>query len=131
MDSSRESQSGPSIDDQFEDLERTFKTLPVGLVSFDRDLRYIRANDQLAEYLGTPVDVLIGKTVREAVPEMASYFEETYRPIFETGEPILRTEVRGSAMGHPDPEPAQLHCRKRDPPLFSLHDPPAKAWQRQ
>ncbi len=100
-----------SIEEQFEDLERTFRTLPVGLVSFDRDLRFLRANEQVATFLGAAVEDLVGKTVRGAIPGMAAFFEEAYRPIFEDGEPALQMEVRGSALGHTDPEACWLVSR--------------------
>ncbi|RLE26237.1 MAG: hypothetical protein DRJ61_18530, partial [Acidobacteria bacterium] len=100
-----------SIEEQFEDLERIFRTLPVGLISFDRDLRFLRANEQLADFFGIPAKEMVGKTIREVKPEMAAFFEEVYRPIFEEGQPALQAEVHGSDLGHSDPEACWLVSR--------------------
>ncbi|RLE30435.1 MAG: Fis family transcriptional regulator [Acidobacteria bacterium] len=100
-----------SIEEQFENLAQAFRTMPVGLISFDRDLRFLCANEQVPAFLGVPIEDLIGKTVREAIPGMAAFFERTYRPVFEDGNLALQVEVHGSDLGHSDPEACWLVSR--------------------
>ena len=74
-------------------LELLYRTTPVGLCLLDRELRFVRVNDRLAEMNGKPVEEHIGKTVREILPEFADLAEELRNQICRTGEPILNREV--------------------------------------
>ena len=60
---------GPHTDEaaarrQQEELELIYASAPVGLCALDRDLRYLRINDRLAEINGIPAAEHIGRTVR-------------------------------------------------------------------
>ena len=61
----------------------------------DRQLRYLKANQRLAEMTKVPVDVRLGKTVREIIPFLADILEPFYRQVFTTGKPILNVEMSG------------------------------------
>jgi PAS domain S-box-containing protein len=70
--------------------------LPMALV--DRDLRFRRVNDALAAFYGRPGSELIGRSLREVVPEYASRVEPYYRQVLETREPLRNV---GITVPHP------------------------------
>src|SRR5580765_7655531 len=90
-------------------LNTIYASAPVGLCFVDRDLRYVSINNALAELSGRMPDYFIGKTVREAVPELADAVEAHYRRVIETGQPVVDEEVQGT---HPilRKEPSHWLC---------------------
>jgi len=77
-------------------LNTIYASAPAGLCFVDRDLRYVSINNALAELSGKSPDYFIGKTVREAVPELADAVEAHYRRVIETGQPVVDEEVQGT-----------------------------------
>ncbi|MCZ6690560.1 MAG: sigma 54-interacting transcriptional regulator [Planctomycetota bacterium] len=88
--------------DQLAELEQLYQTAPVGLTLTDRDHRYVRVNQQLADINGKSVAEHLGRTVREIVPHIASQIEATFQQVIDSGEPILDYEVVGSTAASPN-----------------------------
>lgn len=86
---------------QYAELENLYDTTPVGLSLVDRDLRFVRINESLAEINGFPVEYHIGKSLKELLPELENTLEPTYRKIIETGEPSLGMEIEGQTHAAP------------------------------
>jgi diguanylate cyclase (GGDEF)-like protein/PAS domain S-box-containing protein len=86
---------------QLLELETLYRTAPIGLALVDRDLRFLRINEMLAEIDGTPMDAHIGHTLREVVPGVADAIEPLYRRVIETGEPVLHIEIHGTTPAQP------------------------------
>ncbi len=78
---------------QLAEIEAYYNMAPVGLAILDRDLRYVRINERLAEMHGISVEAHLGRTVREAMPEIADRVEEAARRIFKSGEPVRGIDV--------------------------------------
>lgn len=78
-----------------EELEATYSTAPIGLCVLDRDLRYLRINNWLAEFNKVSVEQTLGRTVYEINPEFASQIDQLARQVFTTGEPVLGYEFTG------------------------------------
>ena len=74
-------------------IEAIYATAPVGLCFVDSDLRFLSMNERLAEINGKSVEDHLGRTVREALPGIASKVEPLYRKVIETGEPILNVDL--------------------------------------
>jgi PAS domain S-box-containing protein len=87
--------------DRLAQLKTIYASAPVGLCFVDRDLRYISINDALAEMNGRSPDYFLGKTVREAVPELADTIEAHYRRVIDTGYPVIDEEVQSVASNRP------------------------------
>ena len=87
---------------QYAELEQLYKNIPVGLCLVDRDLRYIRINQMLADINGSSVDEHIGKTVRDIIPRLADEAEKFYRSVIETREPVLDVEISGTTLAKPN-----------------------------
>jgi PAS domain S-box-containing protein len=86
---------------QLLELETLYRTAPIGLALVDRDLRFLRINEKLAEIDGVPIDAYIGRTLREVVPSVADTVEPLYRRVIETGGPVLRIEIHGTTPAQP------------------------------
>lgn len=82
-------------------LDTLMRTAPVGLCLLDRDLRYVRINDALAEINGIPPEQHIGRTLREMVPKMAPVIEPYHHEVLATGKPIVDLEVSGETDAAP------------------------------
>src|SRR6202030_159216 len=86
------------------ELEQIYDHAPVGLCFVDRDLRFVRINDELAAMNGRPVAEHIGRTIREILPELGGLVESFFHRAFATGEPILHVEVHGTTAAEPGVE---------------------------
>ncbi|MGH7853839.1 MAG: ATP-binding protein [Candidatus Binatia bacterium] len=75
-------------------LKTIYASAPVGLCFVDRELRYVSINNALAEMNGGAPEYFIGKTVREAAPELADNVEAHYRRVIDTGQPVIDEEVQ-------------------------------------
>ena len=75
-------------------LKTIYASAPVGLCFVDCDLRYVSINNALAEMNGHSPEYFIGKTVREAAPELADNVEAHYRRVIDTGQPVIDEEVQ-------------------------------------
>ncbi|MBA2462755.1 MAG: PAS domain-containing protein [Actinobacteria bacterium] len=76
-------------------LDTLLLSAPVGIGFWDRNLRFVRVNDALAELNATPIDEHIGKTLGEVIPEIAPGIEPLYRRVLQTGEPVTHEESTG------------------------------------
>ncbi|MBW4621154.1 MAG: PAS domain S-box protein [Cyanosarcina radialis HA8281-LM2] len=79
---------------------------PVGMAFFDRDGRYIYANEALAAINGIPLSEHLGRTLEEVLPQWAPTVEPIFRQVMQTRMPLLNQEVVGAT------HPADLvkHC---------------------
>ena len=96
----RESQ----IEAQLSELDQVYRYTPVGLFMLDRDLRYLRINELMAEVNGFSIEFHIGRTVREILPELADELEGIFRPVLECGEEVIHREIHGTTPKEPDVE---------------------------
>ncbi len=94
------------LSDAFGLLDVLFERAPIGLAFFDRDLRYERVNDRLAEINGVPAAAHVGRRVSELLPEMDATVEADLTRVLEHREPLIDLELRGAT-------PAS-HGRPRD-----------------
>jgi PAS domain S-box-containing protein len=94
-------QSQLVVQRQLTEIEAIYQTAPIGLTIFDRDLRYVRINQRLAEMNGIDIDDHIGRTMREIVPTVADENEPLLYSIFATGEALLNLEISGETAAQP------------------------------
>ncbi|MCQ8185878.1 chemotaxis protein CheB [Parvularcula maris] len=89
---------------QYVELETLYDTTPVGLNLLDRNLRYLRINDRLAEINGHPAEAHIGRLQAEMVPDIDPKIAGLQRQVFDTGKAVIGTEVTGYTPAEPDRE---------------------------
>ena len=82
-------------------VDRLFDQAPIGLAIWDRELRYLRINERLAEMNGLSPDEHLGRTILEVLPHLGTEIARTLRSVLATGEPILDLEVSGETPAAP------------------------------
>ena len=87
-----------------ETLNAFFSNAPVGMALYDREIRYLKINKQLAWDTGLSVGEHVGKSIAEIKPELAKVLEPIYREMFESGETKLLPEVHGEMPSDPGVE---------------------------
>jgi PAS domain S-box-containing protein len=87
--------------EQVVELELLYRTAPLGLCHMDRDLRYLRCNEKLAEINGIPPKDHMGRTLREIVPEIAETMESVYHHVIESGNPVVDVVASGATAADP------------------------------
>ena len=81
-------------------LDVIFGHAPVGLAFYDRDGRFVRVNDRLAEINGLPAERHLGRTLAEVVPDLPDA-ADTVRSVAESGRPAIEVEVTGETPAQP------------------------------
>jgi PAS domain S-box-containing protein len=82
-------------------LNAYFNSSPVGMSMVDRELRYLKVNQRLADITGRPLEEHQGKTIREIVPRLADILEPLYLEVFATCKPIFNWELSGETSSKP------------------------------
>jgi PAS domain S-box-containing protein len=94
-------QSEARAREQFEELDVLYRAAPIGLALFDREFRFLRVNDALAQGNGSAAGNYIGHTIREVMPSLATRIEGVLERVFEKGEVVLNMEIHGEASSAP------------------------------
>ena len=79
---------------QLEEIDRLYATAPIGLCFLDKDLRFVRVNERLAQIDGLSADAHVGRRLAEVVPEVAASMEDIYRQVMATGVPLKERELQ-------------------------------------
>jgi len=82
-------------------LDGFFHSAPLGLIILDRQLRFVKLNEPLAQIHGLPISSIIGKTLREIIPSLAPILEPFYHQVFTTGESVPNVEISGEVASNP------------------------------
>ncbi len=80
---------------QLAEIQTTYDTAPIGLCVIDRELRYVRINDRMAEINGLPAPAHIGRTLREIVPHLADELEEVIAGVIARALPVVGRKISG------------------------------------
>lgn len=84
-------------------LDTLQSAAPIGIAFIDRNYRFVRVNEAVATINGVPGQNLVGRLVREVVPDLWPQIEPTYRAVVEEGKSFLNVEVH-LAMAMPEAE---------------------------
>lgn len=82
-------------------MDTLFTTAPVGMCVVDRNLRYVRINQFLADMNGVPIGRTLGRTVQEIIPTVAPAVLPLFQRVWETGLPLPDQEVSGTLPSRP------------------------------
>ncbi|MEW6220775.1 MAG: CheR family methyltransferase [Thermodesulfobacteriota bacterium] len=83
------------------EIEDLYRSAPVGLGVLDRELRFVRINERLAEMHGIPAPAHIGKRMRDLLPELAEVAGPMLRRILTTGQPQEDIEIVSETPAQP------------------------------
>lgn len=109
-------QSEETARQRLAELEAIYDTAPIGLCVLDRELRWVRINERLAEINGFPAADHIGRSLCELLPDLAPAAEPILNGILENNQPILNVELHGETPAQPGVERIWLEH------WFPLHD---------
>lgn len=90
------------IAEQLNEIEQLYRNTPVGLFAFDRDLRFLRINEQMAAINGLPAEAHLGRRFGDVVPALGEHISTLMQPVLQTGQPLLNVEVCGRTPLAPD-----------------------------
>ena len=82
-------------------LKHVYRTAPVGLCLFDKELRFRHINEWLASINGLSVEAHLGRTISEVIPDVAAGVTSILRRVMETGEPVLDGVVEAETPASP------------------------------
>ena len=82
-------------------LDTLLDTAPIGFCFVDRDLRYVRVNERLAEINGISAAAHLGRHVSEIVPTFVERIRDVTGRILATGEAVLNHEFSGETPAAP------------------------------
>ncbi|MDB5371440.1 MAG: hypothetical protein JWP04_82 [Belnapia sp.] len=83
------------------ELELLYRTAPLGLAQLDRDLRFVRVNQAMAEMNGFPIEAHIGRSAWELVPDLRAAAEPVLRQVMQDGEAVTGLEFTGETAKAP------------------------------
>lgn len=86
------------------EIEALYRTAPIGLGLFDPDMRFLRVNEALADMNGVPIDEHRGRCAWDIVPALRPVAGPLFQTVFDTGEPLLGKELRGTTPRAPGVE---------------------------
>lgn len=87
---------------QYAELETLYDTTPVGLSLVNRELRWLRINEQLAAINGFAPAEHIGKRQDELIPDIDKSIAAAQQQVIDTGEAVLGMAVSGTTPAEPD-----------------------------
>lgn len=76
------------------EMNALYDTAPAGMCVLDRELRFVRINERMAEFNGPPVQAHLGRTLREVLPGLADEAERLAARVL-AGETLLDVELAG------------------------------------
>ena len=82
-------------------IDSMLEASPLGICFLDRQMRFIRINQVLAELNALPAEQHLGQDYRQLLPESAAKFAPLIQQVLETGQPILNAEISGECKGKP------------------------------
>ncbi|MEG4232345.1 PAS domain S-box protein [Microcoleus sp. Pol11C3] len=82
-------------------IDSLLEASPLAICFLDREMRFIRINQVLAELNGLPIEQHLGKDFRQLLPESAAKFAPIIQQVLETGQPVLNLEMSGEPPEKP------------------------------
>ena len=70
-------------------LEAAFASAPLAIALFGLDMRCLLANPALSKLTGTPLKLLLGRSLKEILPAFASTLEPMLREVLDSGRPLI------------------------------------------
>ncbi|WP_068979239.1 sensor domain-containing protein [Aeromonas sp. EERV15] len=78
-------------------LEQLMDNAPLGIGVFDREFRYCKVNQVLADINGKSIEEHLGKHLREVVPKLAPTLEPMFQQIIGSGISYVNVAITGQA----------------------------------
>lgn len=82
-------------------MESLVANAPIGIAFLDRELRYVRVNEALAEFNGLPLEAHLEHRMEEVLPNVTRQVSPLIQQVLETGQPVLNHEMSGEIATRP------------------------------
>lgn len=82
-------------------LETMLDEAGIGFCVVDPELRYVHVNGALARLVGLRVEEIVGRPVRDVLPDLADRWLAVLTRVLRSGEPVLNVDVWGPAPAGP------------------------------
>lgn len=89
-------------DERLQEVEQIYNNSPVAMGLFDRDARYVRVNQRLADIHGVALEAHFGRRIKDIIPDISDAAEEHLNKVFATGEPVRGVTIQGANRAKPD-----------------------------
>ncbi|HEX4893523.1 MAG TPA: chemotaxis protein CheB, partial [Hyphomicrobiaceae bacterium] len=76
-----------------EEIEKLYKTAPVGMALVDRNRRFLKINQQFATLGGRPIDDLLGRSLAEALPALSEKMDRAITEVFQLARDVTNLEI--------------------------------------
>lgn len=86
---------------RFRELEALYQHAPVGLALLDRDFRFVRINEALADLTGLRATRHIGRRIFDVLPDLRPELEPVLTGLVEHGKAIRDVAIEGEMPGRP------------------------------
>ena len=84
-----------------DEIEKLYKTAPVGMALLDRNRRCLKTNQRFADLTGHSMEDHIGRTLKETAPALGEKVDRPIQEVFERGEDIANLEITLSSGDEP------------------------------
>ncbi|WP_420808058.1 EAL domain-containing protein [Aeromonas cavernicola] len=81
-------------------LEQLMDSAPLGIAVFDRELRYRKVNQVLADINGKTIEEHQGKHLRDIAPSLAPTLEPLFQQLMHGGVPSVDIAIIGQTINH-------------------------------
>jgi diguanylate cyclase (GGDEF)-like protein len=85
-----------------------FSSAPIGMGIVDRDLRYVRVNQVLADINRKSVEEHLGATLQEVLPNLTTNAADSFYRVLETGKSLLNREFTSRVLSINDEDQTWL-----------------------
>jgi PAS domain S-box-containing protein len=83
-------------------MEGLIANAPIGITFMDRNLRYVRINEAMADFNGLPVAAHLEHSMDEVLPHLVPLVGPYLHQVLATGEPLLNVEISGRTPNRGD-----------------------------
>jgi PAS domain S-box-containing protein len=102
------SPGGESERRQLAELDSVYRNAPAGLAYIDRELRYLRVSQAIADMNGVGIEEMIGRSYRDLSPETADVAEPFLKQVIAREQSVRNLEVRSTPPADPGVEHVYL-----------------------
>ena len=89
-------------EERMNEVEQIYRTSPMAMGLIDKELKYIRLNEQLALINNVPLENHIGVSISEIMPTVAEHTQKLVEQVFKTKQAVRGERLTGSIRSEPD-----------------------------
>ncbi|MBM0103188.1 PAS domain-containing protein [Steroidobacter sp. S1-65] len=76
-----------------QEIETLYKTAPIGMATVDRSMRFLRVNQRFADVAGHEMEALIGRTLQDMIPALATRMTTPIKEVFDQAKETVNIDA--------------------------------------